>query len=77
MALARGTRIGAAANAGEQRVEMLFERTNGLLYATVRAMEEALNAMFAAKTMTGADGLHVHALPRDRLLAARKSGRLK
>jgi L-aminopeptidase/D-esterase-like protein len=70
----------AAANAGVQRVEMLSNaRINGLFYATVQATEEAiLNAMLAAKTMTGADGLRVHALPHDRLLAAlRASGRLK
>jgi D-aminopeptidase len=33
--------------------------------------------MLAATTMTGADGLRLHALPHDRLLAAlRKYGRL-
>ena len=55
------------------------DRINALFYATVQATEEAiLNAMLAAKTMTGADGLRVHALPHDRLLAAlRKYGRLK
>ena len=65
---------------GVQRVEMLpNDRINALFYATVQATEEAiLNAMLAAKTMTGADGLRVHALPHDRLLAAlRKYGRLK
>jgi L-aminopeptidase/D-esterase-like protein len=63
-----------------QRVEMLPNpRINALFYATVQATEEAiLNAMLAARTMTGADGLRVHALPHDRLLAAlRKYGRLK
>ena len=70
----------AAANTGVQRVEMLANpRINALFYATVQATEEAiLNAMLAAKTMTGADGLRVHAIPHDRLLAAlRRSGRLK
>jgi D-aminopeptidase len=65
---------------GVQRVEMLpNDRINALFYATVQATEEAiLNAMLAAKTMTGADGLRVHALPHDRLVAAlRKYGRLK
>ena len=39
-----------------------------LFYATVQATEEAiLNAMVAAETMTGADGITVHALPHDRL----------
>jgi hypothetical protein len=33
--------------------------------------------MLAAETMTGADGLRVHAVPHDRLLAAmKKYGRL-
>ena len=63
-----------------QRVEMLSNaRINALFYATVQATEEAiLNAMLAATTMTGADGLRVHALPHDRLVAGlRKAGRLK
>ncbi|HEY7498694.1 MAG TPA: P1 family peptidase [Vicinamibacterales bacterium] len=62
------------------RVEMLPNpRMNALFYATVQATEEAiLNSMLAAATMTGADGLRVHALPHDRLLAAlKKYGRLK
>jgi len=37
-----------------------------------------VNAMLAAETMTGADGLRVFALPHDRLMAAmRKYGRVK
>ena len=50
-----------------------------LFTATVEATEEAIiNALLAADTMTGADGLRVYALPHDRLLAAmRKYGRLK
>jgi L-aminopeptidase/D-esterase-like protein len=62
------------------KVEMLPNaRMNPLMYATVQATEEAiLNALLAAETMTGADGLRVYALPHDRLLAAmRKYGRLK
>jgi L-aminopeptidase/D-esterase-like protein len=53
-------------------------RMNPLFEATVEATEEAiLNAMLAAETMTGADGIRVHALPADRLVAAmRKYGRL-
>jgi L-aminopeptidase/D-esterase-like protein len=52
---------------------------NPLFQASVHATEEAiLNAMLAAETMTGADGLRIHALPHDRLLAAmRKYGRLR
>jgi hypothetical protein len=34
--------------------------------------------MLAAETMTGADGLRIHALPHDRLVEAmKKYGRLK
>jgi D-aminopeptidase len=65
---------------GVPRVEMLPNgRMNALFHATVEATEEAiLNAMLAAKTMTGANGLRVHALPHDRLVAVmRKHGRLK
>jgi L-aminopeptidase/D-esterase-like protein len=71
---------GAAGANGPARVEMLPNaRMNGLFYATAQATEEAiLNAMLAADTMTGADGLRIHALPHDRLLAAlRKYGRLR
>jgi len=54
------------------RVETLPNaRMNALFYATVQATEEAiLNAMLAAETMTGANGLRVFALPHDRLLRA-------
>ncbi len=65
---------------GVQRVEMLPNAAmNALFYGTVQATEEAiLNAMLAATTMTGADGLRIHALPHERLVAAlRKYGRLK
>ncbi len=53
------------------------ERISPLFTATAQATEEAiLNAMLAAETMTGANGVRVHALPHDRLLAAlRKYGR--
>jgi len=64
---------------GRAPVTMLDnERINPLFAATVEATEEAiLNAMLAAATMTGADGMRVHALPADRLVAAmRKYGRL-
>lgn len=70
----------AAAAERPVTVEMLPNpRMNALFYATVQATEEAiLNAMLAAETMTGANGLRVYALPHDRLLAAmRKYGRLR
>jgi L-aminopeptidase/D-esterase-like protein len=62
------------------RVDMLpNDRINPLFHATVQATEEAiLNAMLAAETMTGTDGVRVFALPHDRLLAAmRKYTRLR
>jgi D-aminopeptidase len=46
------------------------ERMNALFEATVEATEEAVvNAMVAAKTMTGINGSTVEALPHDRLRA--------
>jgi D-aminopeptidase len=60
-----GTAAAQAAN-----VTMLAnEKIDGLFVATVEATEEAIvNAMLAAETMTGADGVRVHALPADRLV---------
>jgi D-aminopeptidase len=44
------------------------DRINPIFEATVQATQEAiLNALLAAETMTGADGVRVHALPHDRL----------
>ena len=68
----------AGAAPDRSRVEMLANsRINGLFQATVQATEEAiLNAMLAAETMEGGDGIRVHALPHKRLLAAmQKYGR--
>lgn len=49
------------------------EHMNPLFEATVQATQEAiLNAMLAADTMTGADGIRVFALPHDRLMEAMK-----
>ena len=52
-----------------RRGETLFEYSVGPLYsATIQATEEAvINALVAAKTMTGMKGAKVHALPHDRL----------
>ena len=64
---------------GPQAVTMLpNERIDPLFEATVQAVEEAIvNAMVAAETMTGANGLRVTGLPHDRLRAAlRKYNRL-
>ena len=54
------------------------DRINGLFEATIDATEEAItNAMFAAETMTGADGYRVSALPTDQVVALlRKAGRI-
>jgi L-aminopeptidase/D-esterase-like protein len=62
----------AADNEGVPRVEMLPNpRLNAIFQATVQATEEAiLNALLAAETMTGANGVRVTALPHERLLAA-------
>ncbi len=70
---------GAAKPEANVSVTMLpNERISPLFEATIQATEEAIvNAMVAAETMTGADGLKVYALPHDRLRAAlRKYNRL-
>ena len=69
----------AAADTGIAALTMLpNDRINPIFEATVQATEEAIvNAMVAAETMTGADGIRVYALPHDRLRAAlRKYNRL-
>ena len=55
------------------------DRIDPLFRATIDATEEAVvNAMLAAQTMTGADGIRAHALPGDRLVAAlRKYNRMQ
>ncbi|MCU0633433.1 MAG: P1 family peptidase [Gemmatimonadaceae bacterium] len=71
---------GAATQPDTARVTMLSNaRISALFTATTQATEEAiLNALLAAETMTGADGLRLHALPHERLLAAlKKYGRLR
>jgi D-aminopeptidase len=57
---------------GNDQLSTLFE-------ATAQATEEAItNALVAARTLTGADGFTVYALPHDRLRAAlRKYNRLQ
>ena len=64
---------------GVRQVAMLpNDAINPLLWATVQATEEAIvNALLAAETMTGANGVRVYALPADRVVAAmRKYGRM-
>jgi L-aminopeptidase/D-esterase-like protein len=65
---------------GVRSVPMLEdERIDPVYEATVQATEEAIiNALLAAKTMTGADYLRVPALPHDRLRAVlQKYNRLR
>jgi D-aminopeptidase len=65
------TNTGTADSLGVTSVSMLQdERIDPIYEATVQATEEAIiNALLAAKTMTGADDLRVPALPHDRLRA--------
>ena len=61
-------------------VKMLSnDRINGLFYATVQAVEEAIvNAMIAAETLDGVNGNKVYAIPHDRLREIlKKYNRLK
>jgi D-aminopeptidase len=59
-------------------IEMLpSELMNPLLRAAIEATEEAvINALVAAKTMTGRDGNTTHAIPHDRLCDLRRHSRL-
>jgi D-aminopeptidase len=73
------TSTGTPGPGGVRQLEMLGEeRITPVYEATVQATEEAIiNAMLAAKTMRGADGYVVPALPHDRLKEVlRKYGRL-
>jgi len=70
----------AASSEGTPSLKMLpNERIDPLFVATIDATEEAVvNAMLAAKTMTGADGIRAFGLPGDRVVAAlRKYNRMK
>ncbi|HYR07070.1 MAG TPA: P1 family peptidase [Longimicrobium sp.] len=69
LAFSTGNR-GASVTEGIGSLRMLSnEEISPFFSATAYATEEAiLNAMLAAETMTGADGLRVHALPHDRLV---------
>jgi L-aminopeptidase/D-esterase-like protein len=73
-------KTGTSDSRGVSSVSMLQDdRIDPVYEATVQATEEAIiNAMLAAKTMTGADYLRVPALPHDRLREVlRKYGRLR
>jgi L-aminopeptidase/D-esterase-like protein len=70
----------AARSEGTASLTMLpNDRIDPLFSATIDATEEAVvNAMLAAQTMTGADGIRAFGLPGDRVVAAlRKYNRMK
>ena len=71
---------GAAKPEGTPSLNMLpNDRIDPLFRATIEATEEAVvNAMLAAQTMTGADGIRVFGLPGDRVVEIlRKYNRMK
>jgi len=71
---------GAANSEGTPSLKMLpNDRIDPLFRATIDATEEAVvNAMLAAETMTGADGIRLFGLPGDRVVAAlKKYNRMK
>ena len=71
---------GAAKSEGTPALTMLpNDRIDPLFRATIEATEEAVvNAMLAAQTMTGADGIRVFGLPGDRVVQVlRKYNRMK
>src|SRR4029077_7556030 len=71
---------GAAKPEGTPSLTMLpNDRIDPLFQATIEATEEAVvNAMLAAQTMTGADGIRAFGLPGDRVVAAlKKYNRMK
>lgn len=71
---------GAARPEGIPSLTMLpNDRINPLFQATIDATEEAVvNAMLAAETMTGADGIRLFGLPGERVVATlRKYNRMK
>ena len=71
---------GAASSQGTPTLKVLpNEQMDPFFRATIDATEEAVvNAMLAAETMTGVNGMRVFGLPGDRVVAAlKKYGRMK
>jgi L-aminopeptidase/D-esterase-like protein len=71
---------GAGSPEGTPSLKMLpNDQIDPLFRATIDATEEAVvNAMLAAETMTGADGIRAFGLPGDRVVAAlKKYNRMK
>jgi D-aminopeptidase len=61
---------------GERAVRMVADATlSELFWAAIESTEEAIvNALVAAETMTGRDGITAHALPHDRLQTLLRDG---
>lgn len=78
LAFSTGNRAAPSGSALQRWEFVSDEQFDPLFDATVQASEEAvINALVAAETMTGADGVTVEALPHDRLRAwLRHYGRL-
>ena len=71
---------GAFRRGGDSTIQMMSnDDLNGLMDATVDATEEAIiNALIAARTMTGANGNTIFAIPHDQVRAIlKKYGRLQ
>lgn len=70
IAFATGNRLTASGHRVTRPIAMLSDaHIDPLFYAAIEATEEAiLNALLAAETMTGRDGIMAHALPPDRLI---------
>jgi L-aminopeptidase/D-esterase-like protein len=79
LSFSTANRSNAAADSVEHITALPNDLMNPFFQATIDATEEAVvNAMLAAETMVGADGLRAHHLPGDRVLAAlKKYGRIK
>ena len=71
---------GAFRRGGPSSIQMMSnDDMNGIMDATVDATEEAIiNALIAARTMVGANGNTIHAIPHDQVRdLLRKYGRLR
>lgn len=78
LAFSTANRSKANADSVENATSIANDFLNPFFRATIDATEEAVvNAMLAAVTTEGVDGLRMHGLPADRLVAAlRKYGRM-
>ncbi|MEO8338050.1 MAG: P1 family peptidase [bacterium] len=78
LAFSTANRSNADTHTVEQALSLSNNLLNPLFQATIDATEEAVvNAMLAATTMEGADGMRMQGLPGDKVVAAlRKYGRM-